>query len=110
MNPALRSSAAHVFVQSLAALELQPDDAHHLFRVLRVRDGEVVTVTDGGGGWLVTQVAGQVLHPVSDPVFEPAPAQLTIASAIPKGDRVGVDGAEAHRDRCRSHRPGALCA
>ena len=87
MNPALRSSAAHVFVQSLAAPELHPDDAHHLFRVLRVRDGEVVTVTDGGGGWLVTQVAGQVLHPVSDPVFEPAPAQLTIASAIPKGDR-----------------------
>ena len=41
MNPALRSSAAHVFVQSLAALELQPDDAHHLFRVLRVRDGDV---------------------------------------------------------------------
>lgn len=40
MNPALRSNAAHVFVQSLAALELQPDDAHHLFRVLTYATGK----------------------------------------------------------------------
>ncbi len=87
MNPALRSSAAHVFVDSLDDLTLQPDDAHHLFRVLRIRDGERVTVTDGRGSWLVTEVVGQTLRPVGDSIKEPVGPLLTIASAIPKGDR-----------------------
>ena len=87
MNPALRSSAAHVFVDSLDDLTLQPDDAHHLFRVLRIRDGERVTVTDGRGSWLVSEVVGQTLRPVGDSIKEPVGPLLTIASAIPKGDR-----------------------
>ncbi len=87
MNPALRSSAAHVFVDSLADLTLHPDDAHHLFRVLRIRDGEHVTVSDGHGSWQVTQVVGQALRPISEPTCEQGTPQLTIASAIPKGDR-----------------------
>ncbi len=87
MNPALRTSAAHVFVESLADLTLLPDDAHHLFRVLRIREGECVTVSDGRGNWQVTQVVGQALRCVGEPTCEPAAAQLTIATAIPKGDR-----------------------
>ncbi len=87
MNPALRSSAAHVFVDSLGDLTLHPDDAHHLFRVLRIRDGESVTVSDGHGSWLETVVTGQALRPVGEPTLEPQGSQLTIASAIPKGDR-----------------------
>ena len=87
MNPALRSSAAHVFVESLADPVLQPDDEHHLFRVLRIRDGESVTVSDGHGGWRTTEVVGQSLHPVGEPIVEAAVPQLAIASAIPKGDR-----------------------
>ena len=43
MNPVLRSSAAHLFVASLDAPEPDDGDAHHLFRVLRVRGGESVT-------------------------------------------------------------------
>lgn len=87
MNPALRNSAAHVFVESLDAPELSPDDTHHLFRVLRVRDGEVVTASDGAGGWMAMRAAGGVLVIDGPIVREPAPAPCTIASAIPKGDR-----------------------
>ena len=87
MNPALRTSAAHVFVESIASPQPEDDDAHHLFRVLRLRDGEVVTVSDGRGSWCATRVVGGALQPETAPVQEPAPIQLTIASAIPKGDR-----------------------
>ena len=89
MNPALRSSAAHVFVESLEAPELEPDDEHHLLRVLRLRDGQLVSVSDGAGSWRLTAVAGRRLQPTG-PVersSQLAPA-LVIAAAIPKGDRV----------------------
>lgn len=89
MNPALRSSAAHVFVDSLDAPSLADDDHHHLFRVVRLREGESVSVSDGAGGWRQCTVAGESLVP-SGPV-ERVPARTTpctIAAAIPKGDRL----------------------
>ena len=87
MNPALRSSAAHVFVESVDAPDPSPDDAHHLFRVLRLRDGESVTVSDGCGGWRTTVAVGGALRVEGPVVHEPAPVSCTIAAAIPKGDR-----------------------
>jgi 16S rRNA (uracil1498-N3)-methyltransferase len=87
VNPALRCSAAHVFVRSLVAPQLDDADEHHLLRVLRVREGEVVTVSDGIGGWRVTHLVGHSLVPVGEPMSEPEPPQLTVACAIPKGDR-----------------------
>lgn len=87
MNPALRTSAAHVFVESLADLTVHPDDGHHLFRVLRIREGECVTVSDGRGSWQATEVVGQSLRPAGDPICDQVAPELTIASAIPKGDR-----------------------
>jgi 16S rRNA (uracil1498-N3)-methyltransferase len=88
VNPALRASAAHVFVESLEAPELRPEDAHHLFRVLRLRDGETVTVSDGDGGWRPTVVEGPALLPSGPIVREERTPAPVIASAIPKGDRV----------------------
>ncbi|MDO8390191.1 MAG: RsmE family RNA methyltransferase [Actinomycetota bacterium] len=88
MNPALRSSAAHVFVASVDAPELADDDAHHLLRVLRLRDGETVTVSDGAGAWRSCVIAGAALRPAGPSVHEGQRAAPTIASAIPKGDRV----------------------
>ena len=88
MNPALRHSAAHLFVASIEAPEPSDDDAHHLFRVLRLRDGEAVTVSDGFGSWRTTTVAGHSLLPSGDVHAEPMPPQVTIAAAIPKGDRL----------------------
>src|SRR4029079_18777637 len=50
-DPRLLGSAAHGFVDDLAAPVLSDGDAHHLTTVLRLRDGEVVTVGDGRGAW-----------------------------------------------------------
>lgn len=73
MNPALRNSAAHVVVDDLEAPLLDESDAHHLFRVLRLRSGAVVTATDGRGGWRECRVdAANGLVAVGAPVFEPA--------------------------------------
>lgn len=87
MNPALRASAAHVFVDDLASPQLATADAHHLFRVLRVRDGEAVTVSDGRGGWRECIVADGAVAAVSEVVTEQQPQRVVIAAAIPKGDR-----------------------
>jgi 16S rRNA (uracil1498-N3)-methyltransferase len=87
VNPALRSSAAHVFVESIDAPDPSTDDLHHLFRVLRLRDGEVVTVSDGRGAWRTTTATAGALHPDGPVRHEPAPTACTIAAAIPKGDR-----------------------
>lgn len=59
LNPVLRGSAAHVVVDSLVAPVLDERDAHHLFRVLRLRDGAVVTATDGRGSWVECRVVGR---------------------------------------------------
>ncbi|MFM2078394.1 MAG: putative ribosomal small subunit methyltransferase [Actinomycetota bacterium] len=88
MNPALRTSAAHVFVASVDVPEPTPEDLHHLFRVLRVRDGETVTVSDGAGAWRATVAAAGVLVPNGDVIHEPPQRPCTIAAAIPKGDRL----------------------
>ncbi len=90
MNPLLRRSAAHVFVESLSAPEITEADDHHLRRVLRLADGQSVTLSDGDGGWCAARwsTAGgvQVDGPVV--VEPPAAAELTVGCAIPKGDRV----------------------
>lgn len=88
MNPALRASAAHVFVESLDTISLSTDDTHHLLRVLRLREGEPVTASDGHGGWRPCKVSGDAIVPAGAVVLEPALTQLTIAAAIPKGDRL----------------------
>ena len=92
MTPAaaesLRRAAAHVVVDDVARPELAEADAHHLFRVLRVRDGEIVTVTDGAGSWRVCRATGGTIAVDGDVATEPPPAApLTIAFALPKMDR-----------------------
>jgi 16S rRNA (uracil1498-N3)-methyltransferase len=87
----LRNSAAHVFVESVQSPTLTDDDAHHLSRVLRLRDGETVTCCDGNGSWVAchwrsgdVEVAGEIVE-----VDPPTPA-LTIAIAPVKGDRTDL--------------------
>jgi 16S rRNA (uracil1498-N3)-methyltransferase len=87
VNPVLRGSAAHVFVESLAAPQLTVDDEHHLRRVLRIRDTDVITVGDGGGGWVNARLTADGLSVESEPTVEAAPRAATVISAIPKGDR-----------------------
>jgi 16S rRNA (uracil1498-N3)-methyltransferase len=69
MNEGLRRASAHLLVADLNNPELDDATLHHVRRVLRVRDGEPITLTDGAGGW-----------PAVDP-------PLTLAVAAPKGER-----------------------
>lgn len=87
MNPVLRGSAAHVFVSSLATPELTDEDDHHLRRVLRIRDTDVVTACDGAGRWVAARLTDAGLSVDSEPTIEVAPRSATVISAIPKGDR-----------------------
>jgi len=59
VNPILRHSAAHVVVDDLENPRLDDTDIHHLFRVLRLRDGDVVTATDGCGSWRECRAHGR---------------------------------------------------
>lgn len=95
---ALRSTSAHVLVAGEllhdgGSIALDDDTEHHLRRVLRLRDGESVSVTDGDGQWALarTVVDGNALRleATSEVVSEPtSPRPITIAAAIPKGDRL----------------------
>jgi 16S rRNA (uracil1498-N3)-methyltransferase len=88
VNPVLRGSAAHVFVDSLAAPQLSDEDDHHLRRVLRIRSSDVVTVGDGAGSWVSANLESDGLRIASDPVVEPSPRPAVVFSAVPKADRV----------------------
>jgi 16S rRNA (uracil1498-N3)-methyltransferase len=81
------AAAAHVFVDDLATPMLGDDDRHHLERVLRLRPGEPVTVSDGRGSWLPARF-GTELEVVGEAarVARPQPP-VTVAFAVPKGDR-----------------------
>ena len=59
MNPLLRNSAAHLVLDNIDTIFLSDTDAHHLFRVLRLRDGQSVTATDGAGRWRECRVVGR---------------------------------------------------
>ena len=84
-----RAAATQVLVEDLESPELASDDLHHLSRVLRLRDGEVVCATDGRGGWHLTTFAGTAaLTSTGESGVEPAPSpELTVGFALVKGER-----------------------
>jgi 16S rRNA (uracil1498-N3)-methyltransferase len=84
---ALRASAGHVFVESLERPVLDARDVHHLRRVLRVRDADVVSASDGAGRWCTGRLRGDVLDLDGPILAEPPSRTVTIATAVPKGDR-----------------------
>ena len=80
---AVRAAAsAQVFVEDPAHPDLSPDDAHHLGRVLRLRAGEEVIVSDGAGHWARTRWTGEA----------GGPAALTPLAAVDDGTGPGGDG------------------
>ena len=88
MRRELREAAAHAFVSDLAVPELAPDERHHLERVLRLRAGEDVTVSDGAGRWRRCRF-GETLEPVGDIQHDERPLPtVTIAVALTKGERL----------------------
>jgi 16S rRNA (uracil1498-N3)-methyltransferase len=85
----LADSAAHVVVDDVAAPVLGDADRHHLSRVLRLRSGERVTVTDGRGAWQWCVWSGEDLRSDGDGGSVPPPAyDIGVALALIKGDRL----------------------
>lgn len=92
----LRSSAAHVFVAELAEPVLSDADHRHLARSLRLRPGEMITVSDGQGGWRTCAWVGGTragrgagpgaLEPTGEVVRLDAPRPaVTVGFALTKG-------------------------
>ncbi len=83
------SPGPHVFVESLTAPELAEEDLHHLTRVLRLRAGEPLTVSDGQGRWCPARLGpGDDVEPTG-PIIEVAEpmASTTVAFSLVKGGR-----------------------
>jgi len=86
-------AAAHVFVSDLEQLHLDEADARHLSRSLRLRPGEVVTASDGAGGWRVCRYRGGrdpdgALDPEGPLMQDPAPwPSIAVGFALAKGER-----------------------
>jgi 16S rRNA (uracil1498-N3)-methyltransferase len=55
-DPAATGARAHAFVADIERLEFSEADHHHLTRVLRLRPGDPVTVSDGAGAWRMARV------------------------------------------------------
>jgi 16S rRNA (uracil1498-N3)-methyltransferase len=94
----MRRSVAHVFVDDLDRPVLSDKDIHHLARVLRLRVGELVSASDGLGGYRLCEWAGAAaagagrhLSPLESPIFEARPKPtLTVAFALTKGEHPGL--------------------
>ena len=88
MIHALRHSAAHVFVDQLDSPALGDDDQHHLGRVLRLRDGESVTASNGRGQWRACVWRDGALEVAGEVVASAAPSvRCAVAFTPVKGDR-----------------------
>ncbi|HUR77310.1 MAG TPA: RsmE family RNA methyltransferase [Acidimicrobiales bacterium] len=86
--PRLPATAAHVFVDDVETPVLRPDDAHHLTRVLRLRDGEAMTVSDGQGAWRACRFHADHIAPTAPAQrYQPPQPSVVIAFALTKGDK-----------------------
>jgi 16S rRNA (uracil1498-N3)-methyltransferase len=114
-------------VPDLKMPHLDPDDAHHLARVLRLRAGDPLVLGDGAGSWRPARF-GDPPAPSGpiDSVDRPTP-EITVAFALVKGDRpelvvqklteLGVDRIIPFRaarsvvrwDDARAARPSSAC-
>lgn len=81
--------AAHLFVADLERPEIADDDRHHVERVLRLRAGEAVSVSDGRGGWRACSFrVGGGLEPTGEVERDPGPEPtLAVGFALVKGER-----------------------
>jgi len=74
----------HVFVDDIDDPCLSDDDAHHFGKVLRLRAGDGITISDAKGSWREC-VYGPPLEPTGKIFFEPKPEiEITIGFALIK--------------------------
>ncbi len=102
-GPAAVDARAHVLVAAETldssvrggSVELSADSHHHLSRVLRLRAGDRVTVTDGRGRWLEGLVGPDfsstgLLDTAGDVSFVDEPLDVGIGFALTKSDKPEV--------------------
>lgn len=77
----------HVFVSEIEAPELEVPDRHHLRNVLRLNEGDLLTISDGEGRWRQCRF-GRFVEPIGDVVVVPPPdVEVTIGFSLIKGRR-----------------------
>jgi len=81
-------TAPHVLVADVAEPVLDADDVHHVVKVRRLRDGDLVSVTDGRGAWRWCALSGVILEPLTESVFVPvSQPELSVGFALVKGSK-----------------------
>jgi 16S rRNA (uracil1498-N3)-methyltransferase len=81
------AAVAQFHVLDLASPELGVDDDHHLRKVLRVRGGEEIVVTDGRGSWAIGEVTERGLSLLTHVHLDSPRPETTLYLAPLKGDR-----------------------
>jgi 16S rRNA (uracil1498-N3)-methyltransferase len=81
------AAIAQFHVSDVAAPQLADDDDHHLRKVLRVREGEEIVVTDGKGSWALCEVTQRAVSLVSHVHLDPPSPETTLYLTPLKGDR-----------------------
>lgn len=77
----------HVFVADIDVPEIDSGDRHHLVRVLRMRPGDPLTISDGRGAWRSAEFS-ETIEPIGPVTVVPAATPtLTVAFALVKGQR-----------------------
>ncbi|HEY5155979.1 MAG TPA: RsmE family RNA methyltransferase [Acidimicrobiales bacterium] len=77
----------HAFVVDLEAPTLELDDRRHLERVLRIRPGDPLTVSDGAGRWRACAMGGELTTTGPIRTVPPPSPVLIVAFALVKGAR-----------------------
>lgn len=80
-------TAPHVIVADVADPVLHPDDRHHLERVLRLRSGDPVSVTDGAGAWRWCRFDASLEPDGEIECVAPPTPLITVAFALVKGQK-----------------------
>lgn len=81
-------AAPHVIVTSVENPLLDDEDRHHLANVRRLRDGDLVSVTDGCGSWRWCRFRDSALATAGVIHFEPQQTPLlTVGFALVKGSK-----------------------
>lgn len=77
----------HVFVADVDRPTLADDDRHHLERVLRLRRGDALTVSDGAGAWVPCRFGDELEVAGERQVEQRRLPELVLGFAPVKGDR-----------------------
>lgn len=88
----LRTAAARAGIEAAGLVELEPEEAHYVARVLRFRHGDRLALIDGEGQLWTATVEQPALLRLEQPLDQPlerasrrSPA-ITLAMAVPKRD------------------------